>query len=161
MTFRSWVVDQYVLDNNYQIIGPTYKIMYPDGTVEVKLPVVKLGEFNADYNEDINGPFVNDEDVIGRWEMIDHLPCKEMFHPEKRKSVITSDRVKELYFLPDGERYWCFGWTKGYLLSDCGYPHRKSRNPLTRTICVRLFHMKLFIGEKHSSLRAEESETAS
>ncbi len=122
---------QYVLDNNYQIVGPVYQIRYEDGTVEVKLPVVKLREFNSELNEEINVPFENDEEVIGHWEMVEHLPCKEMFHPEKRKSAVTGDRVKELYFLPGGERYWCFGWTKGYLLSDCGYPHRKNQNPYT------------------------------
>lgn len=122
---------QYVLDNNYQIVGPTYQIRYGDGTVEVKLPVVKLHEFNPEFNEEIDVPFENDETVIGRWEMIDHLPCREMFLPEKRKSAITNERVKELYFLPGGERYWCFGWTKGFLLSNCGFPHRKNQNPYT------------------------------
>jgi len=124
-------LQQYVLDNNYQIVGPTYQIRYGDGTVEVKLPVVKLREFNPEFNEEIDVPFENDPEVIGRWEMLDHLPCKEMFLPEKRKSVEHGDRVKELYFLPGGERYWCFGWTKGYVLSDCGYPHRKNQNPYT------------------------------
>ena len=122
---------QYVLDNNYQIVGPTYQIRYEDGTVEVKLPVVKLHEYNPELNEVIDVPFENDEEVIGRWEMLDHLPCREMFLPEKRKSADHGDRVKELYFLPGGERYWCFGWTSGYLLSDCGYPHRKNQNPYT------------------------------
>lgn len=93
--------------------------------------MVKLGEFNPELNEEIVVPFENDEAVIGRWEMLDHLPCREMFHPGKRKSAVTSDRVKELYFLPGGEWYWCFGWTKGYSLSNCGCPHRKSRNPCT------------------------------
>ena len=122
---------QYVLDNNFQIVGPVYQIRYGDGTVEVKLPVVKLQEYNPQFNEEINIPFENDEEVIGHWEMVDHLPCKEMFHPEKRKSVVNGDRVKELYFLPGGEWYWCFGWTKGYVLSNCGYPHRKNQNPYT------------------------------
>ncbi|MBQ8798533.1 MAG: MerR family transcriptional regulator [Lachnospiraceae bacterium] len=122
---------QYVLDNNYQIVGPTYQIRYGDGTVEVKLPVVKLHEFNPEFNEEIDLPFENDETVVGRWELLDHLPCKEMFLPEKRKALDHGDRVKELYFLPGGERYWCFGWTKGYVLSDCGYPHRKNQNPYT------------------------------
>lgn len=124
-------LQQYVLDNNYQIVGPIYQIRYGDGTVEVKLPVVKLREFNPEFNEEIDVSFENDPEIIGRWELLDHLPCKEMFHPEKRKSVEHGDRVKELYFLPGGERYWCFGWTKGYLLSDCGYPHRKNQNPYT------------------------------
>ena len=85
-----------------------------------------LGEFNGDWNEEINLPFENDEAVIGHWKMLDYLPCKEMFHPTKRKSATGHDNVKELYFLPGGEWYWCFGWTKGMLLSNCGYPYRKS-----------------------------------
>ncbi|MDE7299864.1 MAG: helix-turn-helix domain-containing protein [Lachnospiraceae bacterium] len=122
---------KYVLDNEYQIVGPTYKIMYQDGTVEVKLPVVKLGDFELKYNEDINVPFVNDEEAIGHWEMVDNLPCREMFHPKKQKSALRKGFVKELYFLPGGERYWCFAWTKGLLLSVCGYPHRENRNRYT------------------------------
>lgn len=122
---------KYVLDNHYQIVGPVYQIRYEEGTMEVKLPVVKLQEFNLEFNEEIDVPFENDEEVIGHWEMLEHLPCKEMFLPEKRKSAISGDRVKELYFLPGGERYWCFGWTKGYVLSACGYPHQKNQNPYT------------------------------
>ena len=80
--------------------------------------MVKLHEFNPEFNEEIDVPFEDDEAVIGRWELLDYLPCKEMFLPEKRKSAEHGDRVKELYFLPKGERYWCFGWTKGYVLSD-------------------------------------------
>ena len=122
---------KYVLDNNFQIVGPVYKIIYGDKTVEIKLPIVALGEFSGDWNEDIHPPFENDEEVIGHWKLLDHLPCKEMFHPAKRKSVISHDNVKELYFLPGGEWYWCFGWTKGILLSNCGYPYRKSQNRYT------------------------------
>lgn len=141
---------QYVLDNNYQIVGPVYQIRYEDGTVEVKLPVIKLHEFNPEFNEKIDLPFENDEEVIGHWEMLDHLPCKEMFHPQKRKSVVTGDRVKELYFLPGGERYWCFGWTKGYLLSDCGYPHRKNQNPYTiEHICEETYLFLEFKGHNY------------
>ena len=122
---------KYVLDHNYQIVGPVYKIIYADNTVEIKLPVVGLGEFNGDRSEEINLPFENDEEVIGHWKLLDHLPCKEMFHPAKRKSATGHDNVKELYFLPGGEWYWCFGWTKGMLLSNCGYPYRKSQNRYT------------------------------
>lgn len=125
------VLGKYVLDHDYQIVGPTYRIMYPDGTVEVKLPVVKLGDFDLKYNEDLDVPFVNDEEAIGRWEILDVLPCQEMFMPGKTKSAVEKEFVKELYFLPGGERYWCFGWTKGMLLVELGYPHRKSINKYT------------------------------
>lgn len=120
---------KYVLDYDYQITGPVYKIMYEDGTVEIKLPVAKLGEFDIGRNEEIDLPFVNDAEAVGHWEMFDILPCREMFHPQKQKSDIGRNFVKELYFLPGGERYWCFGWTKGLLLARFGYPRVKSQNP--------------------------------
>ena len=124
-------LQKYVLDHDYQIVGPTCKIMYEDGTVEIKLPVVKLGELDMSHNEEFDKPFVNDEAVIGHWEMIDFLPCREMFHPEKQKSGCIKEMEKGLYFLPGGEWYWSFGWTKGLLFSSCGYPHRKSQNAYT------------------------------
>ena len=122
---------KYVLDGNYQIVGPTYKIIYTDGTIEVKLPITKLGEYSESFNENIDVPFENDSEVIGHWMVFDGLPCKEMFNPQKSKTALSDNLVQELYFLPSGERYWCFGWTKGWLLSNCGYPHRKSRNKYT------------------------------
>ncbi len=124
-------LQKYVLDHDYQIVGPVYKIMYEDETVEIKLPVVKLGDYDVSRNEDIDLPFENDEEVIGHWEMIDFLPCREMFHPLKQKSGAIEEMANGLYFLPGGERYWWLGWTKGAVLADCGYPPRKSRNPYT------------------------------
>ena len=124
-------LQKYVLDHDFQIVGPVVKILYEDATVEIKLPVVKLGEYDISRNEDIDLPFENDEQVIGHWEMIDFLPCREMFHPLKQKSGGIEEMANGLYFLPGGERYWWFGWTKGVVLSQCGYPPRKSRNPYT------------------------------
>lgn len=123
-------LNKYTLDNNYQIVGPTYKIIYADGTVEIKLPIVKLGKYSDSFNENINIPFENDEEVIGHWVVFDALPCKEMFNPQKSKTA-QIELLKELYFLPNGEKYWCFGWTKGFLLSNLGYPHRKNKNKYT------------------------------
>lgn len=122
---------KYVLDHDYQITGPVIRINYEDGTVEIKLSVAKLGEYDAERNEELNLPFVNDEDAVGRWERFDCLPCREMFHPRKQKSAASGEPARELYFLPGGERYWCFGWTKGMLLSSFGYPRQTSRNKYT------------------------------
>ena len=122
---------RYTKEHDCQIVGPLMTVMYEDGTEEVKLPIVPLGAFDEGYNEDITAPFENDEEVIGRWVTYDALYCREMFHPQKQKFNPTQFRIKELYFLPGGEWYWCFGWTKGCLLSYCGYPHRKSRNRYT------------------------------
>ncbi len=124
-------LQKYVLDHDYQIVGPTYQIIYEDGTVEIKLPVVKLGDYDMSHAEEVDLPFVNDEDVIGHWEMIDFLPCREMFHPDKQKAGSLKEMERGLYFLPGGEWYWSFGWTKGLLLSKCGFPVRMNQNPYT------------------------------
>ncbi len=125
-------LNKYIHDNPLQIVGPTYKIIYEDGTVEVKIPVCKLSaEKTAPRNDDIQVAFVNDEQVIGHWKLVDYLPSREQFHPDKPKSYINNERIKELYFLPEGQWYWCFGWTRGYVLSSFGYPKQVGKNPYT------------------------------
>ena len=55
--------------------------------------------------------FENDETVIGRWEVIGAVDKKEDYTPGKkifRRGIFFS----ELYFLPNGEEYWRFSWTK-------------------------------------------------
>ena len=59
--------------------------------------------------EDLDQPFVNDEQVIGRWSV---LPDDSGINPS---DIQIGNRTHELYFLPDGESYWCYGWTKGKL----------------------------------------------
>lgn len=60
--------------------------------------------------ENINLPFENDEEVIGKWEMLE----------TNEEYVELGGKKRELYFLPNGERYWVFGWTKGKLLFKNG-----------------------------------------
>lgn len=62
---------------------------------------------------------------------MDALPSREQFLPGHPKTQAGGQPVKELYFLPQGEWYWCFGWTKGYLLASFGYPKQQSRNAYT------------------------------
>jgi DNA-binding transcriptional MerR regulator len=62
---------------------------------------------------DANAPFENDERVIGRWEIIATVDKKEDFTPKNKYENETI--YEELYFLPGGEEYWGFGWTKGYI----------------------------------------------
>ena len=65
-----------------------------------------------------NMPFENDEDAVGRWEIIATPEKKEDFDPAKTNA--KNAPFEEIYFLPDGERYWGFGWTKGFLLITFG-----------------------------------------
>lgn len=65
--------------------------------------------------EDISGSFENDEQVIGKWQII-------------RDNEAEADALPEryIYFLPNGEQYWCFGWTKGSLIIDDGESRYKN-----------------------------------
>lgn len=57
--------------------------------------------------EDTNIPFVNDERVIGKWQV-------------EGGTGTLGDWNKTVYFLPGGEFYWCYGWSKGKLIYDDG-----------------------------------------
>lgn len=64
-------------------------------------------------HEDVHIPFENDESVIGRWEILGEYDNSEADSQIGGKS-------REIYFLPRGEWYWCYSWTKGKLLYDDG-----------------------------------------
>lgn len=119
-------------ERHCQITGPTYQIVYEDGVTEIKLPICRLSATpQTPRNDDIQVEFENDERVIGHWELVDVLPDREQFLPGHPKTQPGDLSIRELYFLPQGEWYWCFGWTKGYLLASFGYPRQQSRNAYT------------------------------
>ena len=123
---------QHLEEQHCQITGPTYQIAYEDGVTEIKLPVCRLSAApQTPRNDDIQVEFENDERVIGHWELVDVLPSREQFLPGHPKTQPGGQHIRELYFLPQGEWYWCFGWTKGYLLTSFGYPRQQSRNAYT------------------------------
>lgn len=123
---------QHLEEQHCQITGPTYQIVYEDGVTEIKIPVCQLSATpQPPRNDDIQGEFEDDPQVIGRWELVDVLPSREQFLPGHPKTQTGVQSIKELYFLPKGEWYWCFGWTRGYLLASFGYPKQQSRNAYT------------------------------
>ncbi len=123
---------QHLEEQHCQITGPTYQIIYEDGIVEIKIPVCRLSAVPQESrNDDIPVNFENDERVIGRWELVDVLPSREQFLPGHPKTQPDAQSIRELYFLPEGEWYWCFGWTRGYLLASFGYPKQQSRSAYT------------------------------
>lgn len=60
--------------------------------------------------ENIDIPFENDEEIIGKWELLAESEVNPSFGGKKR----------EIFFLPEGEQYWCFSWTKGKFLFNNG-----------------------------------------
>lgn len=88
--------------------------------IDIVIDVIKLGHEVKELNEDINIPFVND-DVVGRWEVIGDFAVKDDFFAGYRHDeAYYGDVNKQLYFLPKGEKYWCYGWTKGFLIIETG-----------------------------------------
>ncbi len=64
--------------------------------------------------------FINDEQVIGKWEFFTILNSEREITKQDRKKY-SGIGFKEIYFLPNGEKYWIFeGWTKGKLFIHYG-----------------------------------------
>lgn len=65
--------------------------------------------------ENIDIPFENDERIIGKWQTITTVDDSDNY-----PTLILGDGKGYLYFLPGGQPYWCFGWTKGKLIFNNG-----------------------------------------
>lgn len=72
--------------------------------------IMKQSNNERAVRENVKLPFENDEAVVGRWEIITKDGDNPSFGGKKR----------QIYFLPNGEWYWCYSWTKGKFLYDDG-----------------------------------------
>lgn len=90
--------------------------------VQVVAEVVKLKDEMGELHEDINLVFEDDEQVIGKWKVVGEYAVKEDFYSEQgeRRESDMGNKEREIYFLPGGEDYWIYSWTKGYLKLDGG-----------------------------------------
>ncbi len=105
---------KYIGEENLQAVGAFYEFYHDDGTVELKVPVCRLvGNLISEEKP----PFENDDEVLGKWRLLDIVPSEEQFlygHPKFHHS----GWLEELYFLENGEKYWNLGgWTKGFLFT--------------------------------------------
>lgn len=115
-------LEEYILSQNYQRISNYMSYGSPqDNEVEAVCDVVKLRHEFLPLHENIDLPFVNDESIVGRWQTVGEYAVKEDFYADKFcDNQFYGEAIKEIYFLPKGERYWCYGWTKGKLLFEDG-----------------------------------------
>ena len=81
--------------------------------IEQKLSKDMKGEQKMKSKVDFKAEFVNDEEAVGRWEVVDIVNRKEDFIPGQSHSEKMF--FDEIYFLPDGGKYWVFSWTKDYV----------------------------------------------
>lgn len=123
-------IHKYIHENNCQIGGLFYEIFHHDGTMELKVPVVVLSSMkNPRIRDTTIMDYIDDPFVIGRWVFFDLLPSKDFFSTVTRK-FHRRKTLKELYFLPGGEPYWCYGWTKGFF----NYKLRRLQLPVSSHI---------------------------
>ena len=103
-----------------------YRVQRDGGSRNVRLSceVLRLNETSVLRFEDTDLPFTDDPLIVGRWDVIG-----EFWHrsdvpacPADAAGAADSfdEHVKSLYFLPGGEMYWCYGWTRGKLLCRYG-----------------------------------------
>lgn len=90
--------------------------------IQVVAEVVKLGDEMGELHEDSNLIFEDDEQVIGKWKVVGEYAVKEDFYSEQgeRRESDMGNKDREIYFLPGGEDYWIYSWTKGYLKLNGG-----------------------------------------
>lgn len=74
--------------------------------------------------EEINNmkPFINDEQAIGKWQLLGVSQTEKETYNSKYCEDDFS--IKELYLMPDGQEYWVLKWTKGYIYingRECPY----------------------------------------
>lgn len=82
---------------------------------DLKKKLNLISYLNTQKGEKIMKPFINDEQVIGKWKYICSTESIEKFN--EGETYIDKDILfKELYFMPKGVGYWVFeGWSKGLI----------------------------------------------
>lgn len=76
---------------------------------------------------DIMKTFINDENVIGKWELVGSCKTKEDFY----NSIFLEDDsiINELYLMENGTEYWVISWTKGTIfICDVPCPYEVKDN---------------------------------
>lgn len=124
--------------------------------LQIELTEVDFMKISDDVilRENIVVPFVNDEEVIGKWEIVGGAEGSGL-----------GGANRELYFLTEGERYWCFGWTKGKLLYDDGrctsandYTLERREDGLYMTIALKAYDYPKSGATEEITLRRLDNE---
>ncbi len=81
--------------------------------------IVHLSAIRQKEGKWIMKKFVNDECVVGKWGKVGVVKEKSDYASKKFFDENIFD-FPTIYFLPKGEKYWVFSWTKGtlYLITD-------------------------------------------
>ncbi len=111
-------LEQSLLQQGYQRISTYRTCGEPySNQVYIACDVIKLSDTVVKTNECTDIPFENDPSLVGKWQTVGEYAVKEDFYGD----VCPADRsAREIYFLPNGKEYWCYGWSKGKLICRYG-----------------------------------------
>lgn len=113
-------VEKAIFENGYQRIS-SYKTCGDEyachNQIYVACEVIKLSDSVMALNEDTNLEFEDDSSIVGKWQTVGEYATQEDFYGNICPADYTA---KEIYFLPHGERYWCYSWSKGKLICEFG-----------------------------------------
>lgn len=113
-------VEKAIFENGYQRIS-SYKTCGDEyachNQIYVACEVIKLSDSVMALNEDTNLEFEDDSSIVGKWQTVGEYAIQEDFYGNICPADYTA---KEIYFLPYGERYWCYSWSKGKLICQFG-----------------------------------------
>ena len=87
---------------------------YENEILKLKENIKELNLINERGGIDNMNTFINDERVIGKWELLAVTDSKEDYYNNK---LLNDDfSIKELYLMENGKRYWVISWTKDYII---------------------------------------------
>lgn len=129
-------VERAILVNGYQRISSflTYGNQYTN-QVSIACEVIKLLDSMMVSDDNVAIEFENDPSVVGKWQTVGEYAVQEDFYGDIGRADYTA---KEIYFLPNGQRYWCYSWSKGKLI--CLFGDR---------FCVNDYHVEEYDGNRY------------
>ena len=87
---------------------------YENKILKLKENIKELNLINKRGGIDNMATFINDDRVIGKWNLIGISSSKNDYYNNK---LLDDDfSIKELYLMENGKRYWVIAWTKGYII---------------------------------------------
>jgi len=92
-----------------------------DLSVDAVCRVVKLRSTVSPVLDRTEYEFQDDDRVIGRWQVVGEFAVPEDFYHGGAAAFGRDKNPREIFFLPGGERYWCYGWTRGKLIIENGF----------------------------------------
>ena len=110
-------IERALAKHNCQRTSPFIMKASTAGGYRASCDAIRLSESFTPLSEGCRLPFEDDPEAVGKWQMVGEFAVIEDFYSGKfaRKST-ESQLLDTLYFLPGGEDYWCFSWTRGKLI---------------------------------------------